>query len=298
MIIKIFSLLVLISIMSAQNAFSGLSAWTHGGTVGYSGGGYLFSFQNAFRNAAMLVDAERTVQLSLVRYPAEVNAQSAIINGKIKDHHLGFAINNINYGIFESRTADNVLTGSFSANDTHIQIGYGRFIYKDKIIAGLNSGLFFSQLEKTNASLITMSPSALLRATHYTAAITIEHYGKVIDSYTSHSEKLSPSVVFSLHRELNRYPLELEFVSASSNDTDKRVYPVSVLYKPYNNLYFKGGVSSNRLDRISGDQLRRNLFNDMGFGVGYAFDNIIIDCNTFTYSDSHSIFSIAISSKF
>ena len=68
--------------MSAQNAFSGLSAWTHGGTVGYSGGGYLFSFQNAFRNAAMLVDAERTVQLSLVRYPAEVNAQSAIINGK------------------------------------------------------------------------------------------------------------------------------------------------------------------------------------------------------------------------
>ena len=70
--------------MSAQNAFSGLSAWTHGGTVGYSGGGYLFSFQNAFRNAAMLVDAERTVQLSLVRYPAEVNAQSAIINGKIK----------------------------------------------------------------------------------------------------------------------------------------------------------------------------------------------------------------------
>ena len=110
--------------MSAQNAFSGLSAWTHGGTVGYSGGGYLFSFQNAFRNAAMLVDAERTVQLSLVRYPAEVNAQSAIINGKIKDHHLGFAINNINYGIFESRTADNVLTGSFSANDTHIQIGF------------------------------------------------------------------------------------------------------------------------------------------------------------------------------
>ena len=205
---------------------------------------------------------------------------------------------NINYGIFESRTADNVLTGSFSANDTHIQIGYGRFIYKDKIIAGLNSGLFFSQFEKTNASLITMSPSALLLATHFSAAITIEHYGKVLDYYTSHSEHLSPSVVFSLHRTFNRYPLELEFSSVSSSDTDKRVYRVSALYKPYNNIYFKGGVSSNIKDRISGDQFRRNLFNDMGFGVGYAFDNIILDCNTFTYSDSHSIFSIAISSKF
>ena len=284
--------------MSAQNAFSGLSAFTHGGTVGYSGGGYLLSFQNEFRNAAMLVDAERTVQLSLVSYPAEIIAQSAIINGKIKNHHLGFTMKNINYGIFESRTADNVLTGSFSANDTHIQIGYGRFIYKDKIIAGLNSGLFFSQFEKTNASLITMSPSALLLATHFSAAITIEHYGKVLDYYTSHSEHLSPSVVFSLHRTFNRYPLELEFSSVSSSDTDKRVYRVSALYKPYNNIYFKGGVSSNIKDRISGDQFRRNLFNDMGFGVGYAFDNIILDCNTFTYSDSHSIFSIAISSKF
>ena len=284
--------------MSAQNAFSGLSALTHGGTVGYSGGGYLLSFQNEFRNAAMLVDVERTVQLSLVSYPAEIIAQSAIINGKIKNHHLGFTMKNINYGIFESRTADNVLTGSFSANDTHIQIGYGRFIYKDKIIAGLNSGLFFSQFEKTNASLITMSPSALLLATHFSAAITIEHYGKVLDYYTSHSEHLSPSVVFSLHRTFNRYPLELEFSSVSSSDTDKRVYRVSALYKPYNNIYFKGGVSSNIKDRISGDQFRRNLFNDMGFGVGYAFDNIILDCNTFTYSDSHSIFSIAISSKF
>ncbi len=284
--------------MSAQNAFSGLSALTHGGTVGYSGGGYLLSFQNEFRNAAMLVDAERTVQLSLVSYPAEIIAQSAIINGKIKNHHLGFTMKNINYGIFESRTADNVLTGSFSANDTHIQIGYGRFIYKDKIIAGLNSGLFFSQFEKTNASLITMSPSALLLATHFSAAITIEHYGKVLDYYTSHSEHLSPSVVFSLHRTFNRYPLELEFSSVSSSDTDKRVYRVSAFSKPYNNIYFKGGVSSNIKDRISGDQFRRNLFNDMGFGVGYAFDNIILDCNTFTYSDSHSIFSIAISSKF
>ena len=55
------------------------------------------------------------------------------------------------------------------------------------------------------------------------------------------------------------------------------MYRFSVLYKPYNNLYFKGGVSSNRLDRISGDQLRRNLFNDMGFGVGYAFDEEVFD---------------------
>ena len=298
MIIKILYSLIFISIACAQNTFSSLNTLTHGGTVGYSGGGYLFSFQNEFRNAAMLVTAERTLQLSLVSYPADIYAQSAIINGKIKNHHLGFAVNNINYGIFESRTTDNILTGSFSANDTHIQIGYGRFIYKDKIIVGLNSGLFFSQLEKTNASLITISPSALLRAKHFSAALTIEHYGKVLDNYTSHSEQLTPSVVFSLHKEISIYPLELELTSISLSDTGKKAYLVSALYKTYNNVFLKGGISSNRIDRISGDQLRKNLLNDIGFGIGYAFDNIVLDFNTFTYSDSHSIFSITISTKF
>ena len=125
----------------AQNAFSGLNTWTHGSTVGLSGGGYLISFQNEFRNAAMLVNADRSLKLSIVRYPADINAQSAIINTKLNNHHFGFAVKNINYGTFDSRTADNILTGSFSANDTQIQINYARFVYKNKIILGKNSEL-------------------------------------------------------------------------------------------------------------------------------------------------------------
>ena len=241
MIIKILFSLVLISTMSAQNAFSGLSALTHGGTVGYSGGGYLLSFQNEFRNAAMLVDAERTVQLSLVSYPAEIIAQSAIINGKIKNHHLGFTMKNINYGIFESRTADNVLTGSFSANDTHIQIGYGRFIYKDKIIAGLNSGLFFSQFEKTNASLITMSPSALLLATHFSAAITIEHYGKVLDTKSSWKIDKNKMTLTNNARFMHCLPVRRNVVvdddvidsenSLVINQAENRIYSALIILK-------------------------------------------------------------------
>ena len=286
------------ALIFAQNAFSGLNTWTHGSTVGFSGGGYLISFQNEFRNAAMLVNADRSLKLSIVRYPADINAQSAIINTKLNNHHFGFAVKNINYGTFDSRTADNILTGSFSANDTQIQINYARFVYKNKIILGVNNGLFFSQLEKTNASLIKISPTALLKAKHFSASIVIENYSKVLNFYTNYSQSINPSVVFSIHKSFHKYPLEVEMTSISNGQQADRLYYMSMLYKTSNNLYIKGGISTNRAQRNRGSQLIKNILNDSGFGLGYEFDDITIDFNTYSYSNSHSIYGISISSKF
>ena len=286
------------ALIFAQNAFSGLNTWTHGSTVGFSGGGYLISFQNEFRNAAMLVNADRSLKLSIVRYPADINAQSAIINTKLNNHHFGFAVKNINYGTFDSRTADNILTGSFSANDTQIQINYARFVYKNKIILGVNNGLFFSQLEKTNASLIKISPTALLKAKHFSASIIIDNYSKVLNFYTNHSQSINPSVVFSIHKSFDKYPLEVEMTSISNGQQADRLNYMSMLYKTSNNLYIKGGISTNRAQRNRGSQLIKNILNDSGFGLGYEFDDITIDFNTYSYSNSNSIYGISISSKF
>ena len=298
MICKVVTLFIFSTFIVAQSAFSGLNAWTHGSTVGFSGGGYLFSFQNEFRNAAMLINADRSLKLSIIKYPADINAQSAIINGKLKQHHFGFAIKNVNYGIFESRTSDNILTGSFSANDTQLQISYARFGYKDKIIIGVNSGLFFSQLEKKSASLIKLSPTVLLKAKYFSTSLTIENYSKVLDFYTNYNQLLSPSIVFSFHRLFDKYPLEVEMSTISNNDQEKRLYLLTVLYKTSNNLYIKGGASTNRFERNSGSQLFKNILNDIGFGFGYEFDDISIDFNTYSYSNSHSIYGISLSSKF
>ena len=131
--IKILLSIIFTSYAFTQNAFLGLSTWTDGSTVGYSGGGYLMSLQNSFRNAAMLVGADRSISLNIIKYPAGINAQSAIINGKLKNQNIGLAIRNINYGIFESRSSDNIFTGSFSANDTQIDISYARFVYRKKL---------------------------------------------------------------------------------------------------------------------------------------------------------------------
>ena len=40
------------------------------------------------------------------------------------------------------------------------------------------------------------------------------------------------------------------------------------------------------------------LLSDVGMGVGYEFDNLIVDFNTYTYSNNNSIYGITIASKF
>ena len=298
MIKKLLLIITLKSLLVSQSTFTGLKSWTHSNTIGLSGGGYLIPYQNEFRNAAMLAQANRLFQLNLIKYPADINAQSIIVNGIYKEHHLGFSIRHINYGIFESRTTDNVITGNFSASDTHIQMGYAKYLYKNKLIVGFNSGLFLSQIENSNASAITISPSLLLKADKFVAALTLENYGKVIDSYGNSNESMHGSIVFSISRYIENYPIQIEFDQITYYGLNNTSHHLSALYKTKNNINLKGGISSNRSDRINSNQLSKDIFNDIGIGIGYEFDNLILDFNTYSYSNSNFIYGIAIASRF
>ena len=298
MIKKLLLIITLKSLLVSQSTFTGLKSWTHSNTIGLSGGGYLIPYQNEFRNAAMLAQANRLFQLNLIKYPADINAQSIIVNGIYKEHHLGFSIRHINYGIFESRTTDNVITGNFSASDTHIQMGYAKYLYKNKLIVGFNSGLFLSQIENSNASAITISPSLLLKADKFVAALTLENYGKVIDSYGNSNESMHGSIVFSISRYIENYPIQIEFDQITYYGLNNTSHHLSALYKTKNNINLKGGISSNRSDRINSNQLSKDIFNDIGIGIGYEFDNLTLDFNTYSYSNSNFIYGIAIASIF
>ena len=72
MIRKLLLSIILNSFLISQSTLSGLDSWTHSSTIGLSGGGYLFSYQNECRNAAMLVNSNRLFKLSLIKYPADI----------------------------------------------------------------------------------------------------------------------------------------------------------------------------------------------------------------------------------
>ena len=298
MIRKLLLSIILNSFLISQSTLSGLDSWTHSGTIGLSGGGYLFSYQNEFRNAAMLVNSNRLFKLSLIKYPADINAQSVIVNGILFNHHFGVSIKHISYGIFESRSSDNILNGNFSASDTHIQMAYAKFLYKDKLIFGLNNGLFLSQIENSNAKALTVSPSLLLHTRRFSMGLTFQNHGRMIDSYEKTIEPLRGSIVFSIFKSLKNYPIEIELDQIIHQGLKYNSYHLSALYKTKNNIFIKGGMSSNRINRIKSNQFIDVLLSDVGMGVGYEFDNLIVDFNTYTYSNSNSIYGITIASKF
>jgi len=295
---KLLLIIALQSFLISQSTFPGLNSWTQSNTIGLSGGGYLISYQNEFRNAAMLAQANRFFQLNLIKYPADINAQSIIVNGAYKENYLCISIRHINYGIFESRTTDNVIAGNFSASDTHMQMGYAKYLYKNKLIIGINSGLFLSSIENSNATAITFSPSLLLKANKFIAALTLENFGKLIDSYGNSNEAMHGSIVFSISKSLENYPIQIEFDQITYDGLSHKSYHLSALYTTKNNINIKSGISSNRFDRINSNQLSKDIFNDIGIGIGYEFDNLILDFNTYSYSNNNFIYGISIASRF
>ena len=188
--------------------------------------------------------------------------------------------------------------GTFSANDTHLKIGYAKSVYKDKLILGVNTGIFLSQIDSYKAKLLTASPALLLKGNEVSLGFSIENLARVIESYTNDKTKPYPSYVISLYKLYNQIPIEAEVSHSFSNENNNNVTSISFLYKLSMKSYIKAGISSNRLSRVRGDSFIKNLFNDAGLGFGYDFDEFYLDFNIYSYSNTHSIYGITLASKF
>ena len=110
----------------------------------------------------------------------------------LQKHYIGLFLKNINYGIFDFRTDENIKLGTFSANDTHLKIGYAKSVYKDKLILGVNTGIFLSQIDSYKAKLLTASPSITIKGNEVSLGFSIENLARVIESYTN--EKPNPTL--------------------------------------------------------------------------------------------------------
>jgi len=171
-------------------------------------------------------------------------------------------------------------------------------VYKDKLVLGTNAGIFLSQIDSYNAKLITASPSILLKGNAISLGVSIEKLGRIFESYTNENIKLHPSFVFSLYKSYTQFPLEAELSFSKSKEMKSNISNLSFLYKLSIKSYVKAGISSNRLNRITGNSFAKNIMNDIGFGFGYDFDDFYIDFNIYSYSNTHSIYGITLASKF
>ena len=289
---------LLVFIASSQSSFQGLDTWVQANSISLSGSGYLLPFRNDFRNAAMLVDSNRFFSVDAVSYPAGISGQSLRVNSKIKQHFLGFKISRTGYGLFPERNIDNQKTGEYSASDVYFQVGYGKATESGKIIIGANTGLFISNIQAYNAKAITFSPAVIINLRLIKLGVSFHNYGKLYNSYSNKNENLPTARVFSLSGDLPNTDLKLEVDHIFLSQLNRKIIRISGLLKLNHGLIVKSGLSSNRFDQKTGSSIFKNIFSDLGFGIAYGTDDLIIDLGTYSYGPGGHLIGVGISSKF
>jgi hypothetical protein len=296
--IRILSIVLFASGVFGQSSFPGLNSWTFGQTVGFAGGGYLISTNNGFRNGAMLPDSTRYFKINLVKYPAGINGQSLLTNGKINGHRVGLKISRLNYGIFEGRDVNNQTTGDYSAGDIHVQVMVAKPSNSGRFIVGINSGLFLSQVEHKNAKAFTFSPGIVFKSQIGTMGLTLENTGVVFNSYAETKEELPSLIVASFKSKIPKTPLELEMDYIYTINNKTPIITLSGLFHLRNGLMIKGGTSTKKSGQMTDVSFVNNLFADMGIGLSYEIEDILIDINSYTYGPGGLVFAFGISVRY
>ncbi len=282
----------------AQISFPGLNAWTYGQTVGLAGGGYLFSIQNEFRNAAMLPDSDRYFKINLVKYPAGISGQSIMTNGQKNGSRFGLKVNRINYGLFEGRDVNNQISGDYSAGDIHFLAAYAKPSNSGRFVVGVSGGLFMSKIEHAKANAFTLSPGIVFNSRMGVMGLSLQNYGSVFDSYTDTGDQLPAAIVVSFARSIPKLPLMVEADYSYAMNGENSTVTFSGLLTLKNGLFIKGGTSTKRIDQKTDVSFLRNLFADMGIGVSYEFEGILFDINSYTYGPGGFVFAVGISVRY
>ena len=293
---KINIIFIFFSIGLSQTSFYGLESWTQVSSVSFAGGGYLLSFRNDFRNPAMLVDSNRVFNIDHIQYPAGITGQSLITNSQINEKYFGLKISRTNYGIFTERNLDNQKTGDYTASDIHFQMVYAQTSKNNKILFGLNTGLFFSQIQSFNAKAIIFSPGIIFKLKDLKLGLLLQNYGKVYNSYITTKESLPNSRVISVAGFIPSTPLEIELDYLSTSR--KNIFQISGIININKNIIIKAGSTSNKFDQKIDSSIFNSIFSDFGIGLAYSLDDLIIDFGSYSYGPGGYIFAIGFSSKF
>ncbi len=274
-----------------QSSFLGLNTWTQSNVLGLSGGGYLLNSQNDFRNAAMLVNAKRHIQFDVIKYPAGISSQSIAGAAQTKNHHFGFKVSRISYGIFEGRSIDNVRTEDYFAGDIHIQGGYAVKSNSGKFDFGFNTGILLSRLQSHYANAITFSPTIVYNGRLVSLGVSAQNYGRAIQHYGKAKEPMDGVLVGSISRSMQSLPIEVEIDYLYASKSDNTTI-FSGIYTVSNEIYIRGGVSSNKLDLMTDISFLKNAFSDFGIGIGYRTSELNLDMNIYSYGPSGMVFSL------
>lgn len=282
---KLFLLLLIGNISFGQITLQGLSGFYSATALASSGPSGIISNTDSDQiNPSGIAIISPRIQLSIIKYPADIYAQKVAYVNSIKDATFGIMLRRINYGTFDSINEDGIADGgTYSANDTWLNASYA--VKNGKLGVGLSSGLFISNLESYNAAAFVMSIGGRYDLSNIDMQVGLSwsNLGLYFSRYTDFREKLPQRITMSANKGLKYLPLNINIdvsYAPKSQDIFARIGGMAQL--PYNfKLVF--GINSDNIDQNTEYQNIKSLFGSTGVGLAYTYDKYSISVGGYSY---------------
>lgn len=274
------------SVLTPQSAFDGMAAWYHPHNLSMAGAGYsLSSADSDYLNPASLKTPGRMFSVSLIRYPAEIGAESVSLIMPMKNRIISVSLRHLGYGIFEGRDENNVETSDYSSADTWLQMSAAWPSANGRTTWGFSTGLFISNLEFYQALIWSMGLGAVIQLPEQNGRIgfCLRNTGLPLDRYTDARERPPLQAVLSGSRKLAYLPLEicLDAVYLPASDTGQlRIGGVFILP---NHFALRMGTTTMKFDQKTSTSITSDFLADTGFGLSYAYAEYFFDLGVYLY---------------
>ncbi len=284
MIKAILFLLIIFSFGFSQTTLYGLDGWYHIGTIATAGGAGAVPNPDSDRiNPAGLAMLPKQIQFNIIKYPAGINAQSAMFVKTLKQSNIGIGLRHLSYGSFISANEDGVENGTYSASDTWISAAWAR--NNNNINFGTTGGIFLSNLESYNSAALIFSTGVLYNYAKLNAqlGISLSNFGVFITRYTDQKENLPTKIILSANKGLAHLPLDLNADIGFNLNNDNIFWRLGGIFALPYNLQFTFGMNSNNIMQRTENKSVSEIFGSSGAGITYTYKQYSIEIGGYSY---------------
>jgi len=295
---NIIYIALLVSFSWAQSSYSGLDSYYNAFSIASAGTvGALPNSDSDNINPSGLAPLLPHVQFSLVRYPANIFAQSVQYINALQNGTYGISIRRINYGSFNKIDEFGDEDGTYSAGDTWIN---GTISKGGKLFNwGVSGGLFVSELESYRSSVFVISAGVLrgFQKADAQIGLSISNFGILLSKYTDHKEKLPQKLTISGLKGLRYLPLEINLdinYLLQSNEIFTRIGGIFQL--PYNfQLIF--GINSDNLVQSTEYRGLKSMLSSSGIGISCNYKQYTVEFSGYSYGSGGWIYGTSFNFK-
>jgi hypothetical protein len=257
-----------------QSGYSGLTSWYSPGSVALAGGGSMIPSTSSDQlNPAAIRELPRLLQVSLIRYPADIQGESVVLVYPFEKQTVMLSLKHLGYGEFEEYDNTGERLGDYVSGDTWLSGSTAVNVFGEAVIAGISGGFLISQLQVYQSVVASFTGGLIYRISDsgIETGIALRHAGLVVKKFTDTREKLPLTAVASIRKRLAYLPFEFEMdIENRLQDGRTTFHLGGIFYLPHHFTLLLG-TNTNKQDQSAEVHYLNDFFGSSGAGL--IFDN-------------------------